>query len=57
MVWPARERWGFCGAGEAAEFTQGGRIEVGGQLPVDTHGGLLSWGNVYGDAILYRAAS
>jgi acetyl-CoA acetyltransferase len=90
VVWPALERWGFCAAGEAAAFTQGGRIEVGGELPVNTHGGLLSeahvmgwnhqveivrqlrgeagerqiegarhiqWGNVYGDSIIYRAAS
>ncbi len=42
LVWLALERWGFCGIGEAWEFAKGGRIEVGGELPVNTNGGLLS---------------
>jgi acetyl-CoA acetyltransferase len=42
LVWLALERWGFCGQGEAKDFTQGGRIELGGELPMNTNGGLLS---------------
>ena len=42
LAWIALERFGFCKPGEAAAFTQGGRIEVGGELPMNTNGGLLS---------------
>jgi acetyl-CoA acetyltransferase len=42
LAWIALERFGFCKTGEAAAFTQGGRIEVGGALPMNTNGGLLS---------------
>ncbi len=36
------EHAGFCGVGEGGPFTEGGRIELGGQLPVNTAGGNLS---------------
>jgi acetyl-CoA acetyltransferase len=48
LAWIALERWGFCRSGEAPAFTQGGRIEVGGELPMNTNGGLLSEAHVMG---------
>ncbi len=46
LAWIALERWGFCKPGEAPDFTQGGRIEIGGELPMNTNGGLLSESHV-----------
>jgi len=36
------EDYGFCRKGEAGAFVAGGAIEIGGRLPVNTSGGLLS---------------
>lgn len=36
------EDYGFCKKGEGGPFVETGRIEIGGELPVNTHGGLLS---------------
>lgn len=41
-IWISLENCGFCRPGEAGDFTQGGRIEPGGELPINTHGGHLS---------------
>jgi acetyl-CoA acetyltransferase len=42
------EGYGLCGRGEGAAFTEGGGIELGGRLPVNTSGGGLSEAYVHG---------
>lgn len=42
------EGYGFCGRGEGAAFTEGGALEPGGRLPINTSGGGLSEAYVHG---------
>lgn len=42
------EDLGFCHKGDGGPFVEGERIELGGELPVNTHGGLLSQGHLMG---------
>ena len=42
------EAFGFCGKGEGAAFCEGGAIELGGRLPVNTSGGSLSEAYIHG---------
>jgi len=42
------EELGFCGRGEAPDFVRDGAIELGGRLPINTHGGQLGEAYIHG---------
>ncbi|HEY1988200.1 MAG TPA: lipid-transfer protein [Acidimicrobiales bacterium] len=42
------EELGFCGRGEAKDFIRNGNIELGGGLPINTHGGQLGEAYLHG---------
>lgn len=42
------EELGFCGRGEAPAYVADGGIELGGRLPVNTHGGQLGEAYIHG---------
>ncbi len=42
------EELGFCGKGEAKDFVRDGRLELGGALPINTHGGQLGEAYLHG---------
>ena len=42
------EEFGFCKRGEARDFIRDGAIELGGRLPVNTHGGQLGEAYIHG---------
>jgi acetyl-CoA acetyltransferase len=47
-VLPSLEAYGFCAYGEAKDFVKNGNIEIGGSLPVNTHGGQLGEAYIHG---------
>ena len=49
------EDYGFCARGEGGPFTENGRIELGGELPVLTSGGGLSEAYVHGFNLILEA--
>ena len=42
------EEFGFCKRGEAKEFLRDGHAELGGRLPINTHGGQLGEAYIHG---------
>lgn len=49
------EEYGFCERGEGGPFCEGGRIELGGELPLNTSGGLLSESGTPGMQLIIEA--
>jgi acetyl-CoA acetyltransferase len=50
------EALGFCAPGESGPYVEGGaRIGLGGELPLNTHGGQLSAGRMHGFGLLHEA--
>jgi len=44
---------GFCGKGEGAAFCEGGdRIRLGGDIPLNTSGGVIGEGHIYGSHVV-----
>ena len=50
------EAFEFCGDGEGGDFVMGGTIGPGGQFPVETDGGLLSFNHSGTPQLLARVA-
>jgi acetyl-CoA acetyltransferase len=42
------EEFGFCARGEGKDFVRDGAIEIGGRLPINTHGGQLGEAYIHG---------
>jgi acetyl-CoA acetyltransferase len=42
------EEFGFCSRGEAKDFIANGALEIGGRLPINTHGGQLGEAYLHG---------
>ncbi|WP_197970641.1 lipid-transfer protein [Denitratisoma oestradiolicum] len=48
LVLPQLEEFGFCKRGEAKDFIKDGNIELGGRLPINTHGGQIGEAYIHG---------
>jgi acetyl-CoA acetyltransferase len=48
LVLPQLEEFGFCPRGEAKDFLRDGNVELGGRLPLNTHGGQLGEAYIHG---------
>ena len=48
LALPQLEEFGFCKRGEAKDFIKHGNIELGGRLPINTHGGQLGEAYIHG---------
>lgn len=48
FVLPQLESFNFCERGQAAQFVRDGAIELGGRLPINTHGGQLGEAYIHG---------
>ncbi len=51
------EDFGFCAKGEGADLILSGHTKLGGSLPVNPHGGLLSEGYIHGLNGVYEAVA
>jgi len=49
------EDYGFCAKGQGGPFVEDGRIEIGGDLPINTSGGLLSESGMPGMQLVTEA--
>ena len=56
IVLATLEDYGFCKKGEGGPYVEGGRLELGGSLPTNTSGGMLSEGYVEGMLQIVEAA-
>ncbi len=48
LALPQLEEFGFCKTGEAKDFIRDGRIEMGGELPINPNGGQLGEAYIHG---------
>src|SRR5581483_8777080 len=51
------EDYGFCAKGEGGPFAEHGALELGGRLPVNTHGGHLGEAYVHGFTHILEAVA
>jgi acetyl-CoA acetyltransferase len=51
------EDLGFCPKGEGGPFVEGGRIALGGELPMNTNGGQLSGGRLHAFGYVHEAVT